>query len=672
MPGPKVKNSKSQLKEHKEYIFSLICSKKAQLIDIKILIDKCFSKVWTYYAAISLNLEEDILIKKDLKFIIRTFDNSEVKVALDFVSCKDCHKVFVNDRTSNGTGSLINHKKSCTIRSNFQNLDQFTKPTLRKLSELDKKEVDDQVIKFIAKGLRPMSMLDDDSFRDLIQRAIAIGSKYGYVTVDNIINHRNAYKEKLNNKYDHLIDHLHTEYEDLIGISCTTDLWTEPMTSRKFICLTVHHANQGTYKNISRIVACEEIACSTGEAIRKWFDMKMELLKLNKKKIIVVTDNASNLSVAFNSSVHLSCSCHNLNLVVQDALSFTKDLDTYLNTTQHEDEEDELVSTSIHQNQISVNKLLERCKRLVKFAKKSSIQGSPGTTLKQSVSTRWNSDLIMAQSVIANYSQLENILVQKRALDCLFSNSEMSALKEVCNVLKDFNDTTVELSSQSKPTLPYVVMWHDTLVKCCEPQPSDSLFIIDLKRRLHLSIKDKWDVEDRINLYHYVALMLDPRYRELKFVTDSHREKIMNLLTELVNNLIIEDDNITGRPVVRFDTELRQTRDIFQERMDLDENISSLERSRELINHYCQSKIEPDSPAYFSDDRFNPIKFWVTSKDRFKYLSSIALWLLSCPASSVSSESCFSRAGYLVNPRRNRLASKHINNLIVVHSLLNK
>lgn len=54
------------------------------------------------------------------------------------------------------------------------------------------------------------------------------------------------------------------------------------------------------------------------------------------------------------------------------------------------------------------------------------------------------------------------------------------------------------------------------------------------------------------------------------------------------------------------------------------------------------------------------MSWWKTQGKKLPYLQSMAFDILSIPAASVPSEQSFSKAGHLINKKRNRLCDKNI------------
>jgi len=60
------------------------------------------------------------------------------------------------------------------------------------------------------------------------------------------------------------------------------------------------------------------------------------------------------------------------------------------------------------------------------------------------------------------------------------------------------------------------------------------------------------------------------------------------------------------------------------------------------------------------DETVNSLEWWKSNMNQFPHLSKMANDYLSIPATSVSSEQCFSISKNLITDNRNRLASKTV------------
>lgn len=62
------------------------------------------------------------------------------------------------------------------------------------------------------------------------------------------------------------------------------------------------------------------------------------------------------------------------------------------------------------------------------------------------------------------------------------------------------------------------------------------------------------------------------------------------------------------------------------------------------------------------------LEWWAHNERKYPRLAKLARRVLAIPASSAAPERNFSRAGYIVSERRNRLAPSNVENILVCHS----
>lgn len=84
-----------------------------------------------------------------------------------------------------------------------------------------------------------------------------------------------------------------------------------------------------------------------------------------------------------------------------------------------------------------------------------------------------------------------------------------------------------------------------------------------------------------------------------------------------------------------------------------------------LLDNEIQKEINLlyNSKFNFSDD-LNPLEFYKNNKSTYPHLANLSRMLFSIPASSVPSESLFSKAGLITTDLRNRLKPKLVESLV--------
>ena len=96
---------------------------------------------------------------------------------------------------------------------------------------------------------------------------------------------------------------------------------------------------------------------------------------------------------------------------------------------------------------LEIINLIGTCKEIVSHIKRSKIQNQLQISVKQSVSTRWNSQLNMLQSISTNIEDIITLSAreQDKRLQRKLFDLNRTLLKDVITVLTLFNTTTKHL-----------------------------------------------------------------------------------------------------------------------------------------------------------------------------------------------------------------------------------
>ena len=106
-------------------------------------------------------------------------------------------------------------------------------------------------------------------------------------------------------------------------------------------------------------------------------------------------------------------------------------------------------------------------------------------TLKQAIETRWNSKLLMLQSIndALKSGKLYKILLQRRELRFL-NNIDSDLLEDLIKLLTPFNEATRHLSMDKTPTLHLVLPSKATLLRGLLIQDEDSAIVKEVIYKL--------------------------------------------------------------------------------------------------------------------------------------------------------------------------------------------
>lgn len=91
-----------------------------------------------------------------------------------------------------------------------------------------------------------------------------------------------------------------------------------------------------------------------------------------------------------------------------------------------------------------------------------------------------------------------------------------------------------------------------------------------------------------------------------------------------------------------------------------------LENDQSPISMITKEMSQFLSTKYELSQQTDPLKFYKEHQKKYPNLSNLAKFLFCIPASSVASESLFSKAGNIATDARNRLKPKNIETLIMI------
>jgi len=150
---------------------------------------------------------------------------------------------------------------------------------------------------------------------------------------------------------------------------------------------------------------------------------------IDTNKVVFVTDRGANILAAMKDSKHIPCCDHMINTVLTHLFD----------------------SSGLHDCP-GIESLLSASKELVRYFKKAGLMRHLSTSLKQEVSTRWNSVYYLLESVLKNFDEIEHILRTKGESYRLVGIDKL-LLQELTNFLEVFKFASEELEAKKQPTL---------------------------------------------------------------------------------------------------------------------------------------------------------------------------------------------------------------------------
>ena len=266
----------------------------------------------------------------------------------------------------------------------------------------------------------------------------------------------------------------------------------------------------------------------------------------------------------------------------------------------------------------------------------------------------------------------------------ILNDNEWNLLDELCNILAPFEKATRDLSGNTYVTLSQIVSIITNLKNSLEPtnlyEDSDDIITSDseetstnqqidynnitevlenVKKNIYTSLKYYWAVPDEFDI---MATLLDPRYKNLNFISDNNiKKRIHSNLKAEYNQLKLEinQQSTPSSPITTLSTDLenltintrslrehqakreQRTKKVFQT-----ENITPIAKDDEITTYFQMPIVRENK---------NPLDWWKAKQEIFPILSIIARKYLGIPATSVASERLFSDAGNHITAKRTSL-----------------
>ena len=257
----------------------------------------------------------------------------------------------------------------------------------------------------------------------------------------------------------------------------------------------------------------------TGQNIRQSLTMMGNMLGIKDlaARFYFVTDQGSNIqsALALGSGFNrLPCACHCLATALRHALP---------DGPGDKGDSDELQDLRCN---------ISSAKALVQYFKKSGLNAMLEKTLVQENDTRWNTMLMMLQSVVNQESAIRDFLQRKDEAHRIDSIN-IGLLKDVVQFLTPLKEATKALEGDTYPTIHRVCLYYHRLLRHMQPQFGDSPVIEQLKRRLSASLQSKW----QLTTMHKLALFLHPQYKALRKMEEQERRDVHSLARQLIRAL---------------------------------------------------------------------------------------------------------------------------------------
>lgn len=297
------------------------------------------------------------------------------------------------------------------------------------------------IVSMIVKDLLPLSFVEKDGFKDLIH---FLAPEYKLLSAKTIT-------KLVENKFILYSRRLKTELDKYSSFGLTCDAWTD-VTSKGFLGVTIHLLSKESKMENAMLGLLELKESHTSQFLQEELLKLLTEFEVPVSKISnVVSDGAANfkhlLTTMFGEDKWIWCFAHQLNIVVQKALSTNEEIKSLIST----------VRSIVKHIRNSSNARL----KLKKGQQNMSIAEKDCKELILDCKTRWNSTLTM----ISRYIDLE-IYVYPSLKECksekanslvMPSSTQVATLRNMMNLLSSVEYASLQMSGDSYATCSLII-----------------------------------------------------------------------------------------------------------------------------------------------------------------------------------------------------------------------
>nr|XP_022901763.1 zinc finger BED domain-containing protein 1-like [Onthophagus taurus] len=529
---------------------------------------------------------------------------------------------------------------NCKKRSRQMKLCVTNKKT--ELSEIENDQIDQSLIKMIVIDYQPLSIVENPGFLEYSKKLQPLYKPPTRKLLSSKI---------LPNTYNQICEKVKILLAKVDHVAVTTDIWTSD-SNKAYLTVTSHFFYDDFIHNA--VLATKEIPeAHTGVNIASALSEIFNVWEIDYKIISIVSDNGANIKNAIIGQLqkeHHPCIAHTLNLCVTDALKSTE----------------------------PVMRLIKKCRALVAHFKHSTVACEklksmqkqmlyPELKVKQDVSTRWNSTLIMAERLLAIKDPLSAAITSLPRAPEFITATEWDLLIDVVSILKPFEKITIELSGEKYITMSLII----PLIRCLQHSLKSRIPKTTSAESLKLVLQD--NVRTRLgiletNLLCSKATFLDPRFKKAAFSVAENGDIVQKLIIEEISSILQNKGETIEKQTIETTTDNTDDKENIwshfdQEIVTLKSISTPCTTAALMVTQYLEISLVARTQ--------NPIEFWKRYKSVLPEIYQLHKRYSCIPATSVPSERVFSKAGQIINERRNRLSGKNLDMIIFLNSNIN-
>ncbi|KAG8193530.1 hypothetical protein JTE90_003741 [Oedothorax gibbosus] len=600
------------------------------------------SDVWNWFGDIKLLISRSEAKKLKIPYYIRRCGDEQMVLSKVFVGCFKCLALFIHD-SQKSTSTLRYHIRTC---SRPKERKKRTQPNIIFIPKRggvvgprapsgEAIPAHEKLLNFALSTEGSLEVLRDPEFHKVLQMCIAVGAIYGDVNIDSLLCATPTLTSFiLNDLYVTSINEFYTEFQHSYGATYRPSVWIDEQVKCPFVSVQCSYATrEGDLKSVIVHTDDFDYESKTADGMTEWFSRFLSDQPVIPFKRLVATDSESNLAQAFKDEIVVKCCVQNITNALQAVSSkgaaggASSELPDFTN-------------------------FLSNCVDLVEHF--DLAQHRLTQDLVKCLDDKWTSIMGLFRSIEGQYEEVLNALNDAGTTHLL--SVEKSALTATVDFFRSFEEAIIQLSSATEPTLNLVIPWIIRLQDRCSVDPRDSAALKQFKSCVGLEMADR--VVKNVTVYHRMATFLDPRFKKVSLGTAAdHLEssvKVKCLVKECMESPCMEDmlDSRSRRP----------------EEHEAQDTGKCEKAALEEVDRYLAEPFHlPGGPHHdVLATVFPVLKWWTEQTETYPNLSRIAMWLLSCPASSALENESFWSNNWLVNCPRYPIPPDNVNKVLFV------
>lgn len=481
------------------------------------------------------------------------------------------------------------------------------------------------IVNCVTKDLQQVSFLEDSALRDLL---LYVEPNYQPPCHKTIRRHMML-------QYDGLKQTVFDRLKAEIGVSITCDGWTNSQMDG-FLSVMAHFIDSEWNMCCVNVDSPSLDTQHTGAAISDAIDSC--LTNVGTTAFCCTHDTAANMNLALRLSTlctySIGCMAHILQLAIKDAfVDKTSKVDSIIDRVK---------------SAITIIRKSENLSREFRKCRDQLLPNANKRELQLCNATRWNSIYIMLDSFVELHVAMDFMTKSYsgiRAADrqkLEFTATDIEVIRDVIKFLQGFKLATEQWEAEKYVTISTVYPIIFSIVRSIKAMQCHK-HLEYFRACLINNVETRFCLNDTEYLgkysVHMIASQLDPRFKDLTFVTDETKCHIgQNIATELAKLSLTKPE-----------PEIEPTAKRSRLEILLGDTIATTSATVEQ----CEFTEYLRGPQVGIDSC--PLQFWKANALRFPKLAVLAKKYLAIQATSASSERLFSTFGNTYEDQRMRL-----------------